>query len=74
MTTDDLIERLVAERKEHWTSGCSEPGAVAALTKKIDDLYEQRRIERASIGAGSREAIVRRARIEVELERMMSGS
>lgn len=73
MTTDEMIDRLTRRRQELWASGAlAEPGELARLAHRIDDLYAQRRIERASHVSGSREEISRRARIEVELERMIA--
>jgi len=67
-----MIDSLTRRRQELWASGDAEPGELSRLAHRIDDLYAQRRIERASHVSGSREEISRRARIEVELERMMA--
>ena len=72
LTTEELIDSLTHRRQELWSAGGGEPGEVTRLAHRIDDLYAQRRIERASHVSGSREEISRRARIEVELERMMA--
>lgn len=70
MIESSQIENVSRERQEAWRSG--DAVSVARLTRKLADLYEDRRIERARRSRGSHEEIVRKARIEVELERLMS--
>ena len=65
------IEQLSEERQRLWHEG-GQPEAVAAITKRINDAYEARRIERATARFGDATTIIKRARIETELERLMS--
>ena len=67
---DTRIHEVTQKRQDAWSHG-GDPAEVSRLSQELDFLYEERRIQRASIH-GSRSEIVRRARIEVELERMMS--
>lgn len=68
------IEALSRKRQAIWFSG--EPyrgGDVDRLSSRLTGLYEQKRHELAQRGArASRADIVRRARVESELERLMS--
>ena len=66
------IEQASRERSEAWSSG--DAVVVARLTAKLADLYEERRIERARLSGSlrNRSDVMRRARIETELERLMS--
>lgn len=69
--TDD-IEALSRRRQELWATG-ENPAEVASITKKLEALYEDRRITEAQSTAGrSRKEIVKQARIESELERLSS--
>ncbi len=67
------IERLSHRRAELWANPLkAAPGEVARIAKRIADLYETRRIERAQDRGLSRAEIVRRARVETELERLIA--
>ena len=70
MSLADQIDQASQQRMTARASGNA--SEAARLTKLIDNLYDKRR--RASVEAehGSRGEIVKRARIEVELERLIS--
>jgi len=68
------IERLVARRAAIW-AGREEgaPGEVQRISGRLADLYEQRRHERTQAATGRKpEDIRRQARVETELERLMT--
>ena len=67
------IERLSRSRQALWfeaTPGCG--FEVDRLSSRLADLYEQKRHEVAQATGARRSEIVRRARVESELERLMS--
>lgn len=67
------IAELSEERHRLWTQGAKDSVRIAHLTSALADLYEQKRIALAAAGAPSDPLeIVRRARIESELEKLMS--
>jgi hypothetical protein len=71
--TELKIEVLTARRHAIW-SGAPEKvvGEAVNIGKQLADLYEQRRHERVRAESGrTRTEIVRRARVESELERLM---
>lgn len=70
MSFADKADALAQARNEARAAG----DAVRAkqLTQELDALYAARRLAAAQSVAGTREEIVRRARIETELERLMS--
>lgn len=64
------IEALAKRRQELWHGDGGNPGEADKIGQRIGDLYEEKR----ALQAGTdREAIVRRARVETELERLMTG-
>lgn len=70
----DEIEALSRQRQRIWFSCEPYRGVeVERITSRLAGLYEQKRHERAQTRArASRSDIVRRARVESELERLMS--
>lgn len=66
------IERLSERRQELWTTG-EKSEEVEKITSKLNELYEERRITSARERAGDRAEITRRAKVETELERLMTG-
>lgn len=67
------IEKLASRRQAIWFGDAvGAPTEVRSLTAKLADLFEERRIEDARGRTGDRTEIARRARIETELERLMS--
>jgi len=72
-TTTDQINELSRKRHDIWNSGDEDPVEVERITKRLVDLFEEKRSELAKFrGQASRVDIIRRARIESELERLMS--
>ena len=68
------IEELTRRRQAILSKGGGEPGEVERIGRLIAALYEERRAARARDSSGiSRDEIVRRARLEGEIERLMSG-
>jgi len=65
---NDDIQRLSAERQRLWKEG----GDVSRVTKSLTEAYAARRTERARDQHGDPGTIIKRARIESELERLMS--
>lgn len=69
------IHKLSARRQAIW-DGASEtvPLETQRIAAKLSDLYEDLRMERAQQGSPkrTRESILRRARVESELERLSS--
>ena len=70
---DDRIHAVSRKRQEIWAGAPSEPGEVERLSKELTDLYRERRASktRAEVGV-TRDEIVKRARVESELERLIS--
>jgi hypothetical protein len=67
------IERAARRRQATWAAGC-DPVEIAARTRELDELYSQLRVERARRDYGDRLVIVKRARVERELERLMESN
>ena len=66
------IESLSVRRQEIWCGGEGGP-EVVSITRKLAELFEQRRHQRAKAATGPRrDEIVRQARVESELERLIS--
>lgn len=73
MAVDAEIHRLSDRRQAVWFGSLGETAEVARIAVRLADLYERKRFERAQAETGTRRAeIVRRARVESELERLMS--
>ena len=73
MHLSDEIHRLATRRQDIWFGRApGESGEVSRLTLQLADLYEERRSEDARFRSGERAEIVRRARVETELERLMT--
>lgn len=68
---DTEIEHFSMRRQQAWASGNTDE--VARITSRLADLYEERRRQRAQDGYRDRAEIIRRARVESELERMIVG-
>lgn len=77
---DAEIERCAELRRELWAAG-AHPDEVRKVTKKLDALYEEKRINAAKARTGTNPEVSRRdwrskinkkARIESELERLIS--
>ena len=69
-TVDQQIEDLSRRRQELWATGGGDPGEVEKLSAQLAALYEERRLDRRETKA-TRDEVVRRARIESELERLI---
>lgn len=73
MSAQVEIDRLAERRQEIWCSGDGEAAEVVRITARLSDLYDQKRHERTAAFTGARRTeIVRQARVESELERLMS--
>jgi hypothetical protein len=68
---DALIDQLTAERQRLWSEG-GRGEEIDIITKKLADLYDLRRRSRTELLHGNPVEIIRRARIESELERLMA--
>lgn len=74
MTPFDEIEKLSARRQEIWAGAQAEEGEVDRIGTKLADLHEERRISRAKETSGKgRSEIVRSAKLDAEIERLMTG-
>lgn len=70
---NDEIARLNARRSAIWAGAENAPGEAARIGKKLADLYDERRSVRAQQTSGRRRPdIVKHARVESELERLMT--
>lgn len=72
MSTEAEIERLSSRRQSIWANGDGDPGEVDRINGRLAELYETRRHERAHVTPELRAAVVRLARVESELERLMT--
>lgn len=71
--TERRIHELAKRRQEIWAGAASEPGEVKRLTTELEELYRERRAAATQAAVGrTRSEIVRRARVESELERLIS--
>lgn len=71
MERDAEIERLSRRRQEIWAGAPSEPGEIKKISDLLAALYEERRTENGQPNR-TRADVIRRARVESELERLMS--
>ena len=70
MTVEEQIEQLSVERQQLWREG-DPTGRAKEIAKRLTDLYEEKRIEATrQRGVAPTAEIVKRARIEAELERL----
>jgi hypothetical protein len=73
MTTIAKIHTAARQRSENWASHPrTDPGVTRQMTDRLGDLYGELRLERARNQHGDPAEIRRRARIEREIERLMS--
>ena len=68
-TLSSRIDRLSRERQALWAAG--EGGRAARVSRDLEDLYAQRRAARAREQHGSKTDVVRRAKAEAELEKLI---
>ncbi len=68
---DAEIQRLTARRAAIWAGAESTVGEVERIGKKLSDLYERKRHD-AVADRTARPEILRRSRVESELERLMT--
>lgn len=69
---DVAIDRVSARRSELWANN-GDPGEIVVLGRELVNLYEEKRHHVARDRSGrSRAEIVRQARVESELERLIS--
>ena len=70
---DAEIERLSRSRQEIWSGlRIGEPGEIKSISDQLAKLYEERRLDAGENPGRSRTDVIRRARVESELERLMS--
>jgi len=69
---DQRIHELSKRRQQIWCEGGMRPADVQRITAELADLFHDRRVERAQEAHGSRKDIIRHARIEHELEKLMT--
>lgn len=69
----DEIEVLSARRQKLWSER-GDPDEIERITAQLFNLHEERRILRAKADTGKgRSEIVRSAKLDAELERLMTG-
>lgn len=69
------IDRLSRRRHELWAQGGGpDPHEVGRISARLHEAYEELRLARAAeeVGGRKRADIVRQARVESELERLMT--
>lgn len=72
MAVIDEIDRLSRRRQALWAGAPADsPAEVSRITTRLADLYEQKRHDHARTSSRRRAEIVRRARVEWELERLV---
>lgn len=70
---DVEIARLSERRSALWAGdGEGYSGEAAKIASQLEELYERKRTAKATEGHRPRQEIVRRARVESELERLMT--
>jgi len=69
--TMNEIHSVSARRQKNWR-GRRDPFVTQACTERLNELWERFRVERAQHLYGDRATIAARARVERELERLMS--
>lgn len=72
MTFGERASRLAEQRQAARIAG--DVVQVDKLTRELNKLYDEKRRRVAQACHGSNGTIVKRARIETELERLMSGN
>lgn len=73
-STAEQIESAARVRQRAWLQRPADAVEAARQTRLLEDLFEERRQERARTRYGARDQIVRRARVEVELERLVGAA
>ncbi len=72
-TVDERIHELSQRRQEIWSGATPDPGEIERISKELQELYRDRRAGKTREEVGiSRAEIVKRARVESELERLIS--
>lgn len=74
MSLSSEIERLSRRRHGLYCagSGPASVGEVESLTRRLYDLFAERREERAQTSPEQRRFTIKRARVEAELEALMA--
>lgn len=71
-TTMKKIHRASDQRQENWSAHpLTDPMTTKEITDNLHDLWAQYRLERARTRHGDRAIIIKRSRVERELERLM---
>lgn len=66
------IHSASRRRSSNWQAPKCDPGVTHQMTGRLEELYSDLRLERARAQHGDPLEIRRRARIEREIERLMS--
>lgn len=74
MGVAEEIDRLSRRREVLWAGEVTAESSreIDRITARLADLYEQKRMDAVQASGARRAEIVRRARVESELERLMS--
>ena len=67
-SVQEQIDRTTAERQQAWRVGDAK--VVERCTTSLDGLYAKLRAERAKGRSGDRKTILKRARIEREIDKL----
>lgn len=65
------VDRITQERRDLWKEG-GDPIRSAEIARELTELYAELRLVRARRRSGPPEGIVKRARVERELEKLYS--
>lgn len=72
MSLDEQIELVTERRRANWARPCPDPVVSRELAQELEELWARKREVDATSRNGPRELIVKRARVERELERTLS--
>lgn len=74
MDVADEIEKLAERRQAIWAGAETVEGEITRIGTRLAELHEERRIARAKETSGKgRSEIVRSAKLDAEIERLMTG-
>lgn len=72
MIPDERIHELSERRSALWAAGVPDPAELVRVTAELEAAYETKRLARAQGKGGTNRQIAKRARIELELEQLMT--
>jgi len=72
-STLSKIQSAAARRQREWLKDVEQrdPVLVSRMTARLDELYAERRHDLATRPFGTKDEVIRRARVERELEKLM---